>query len=124
MRKKTKTPATDETPVAATPESEKTPAAPVCATRPTVRWDDSRLTSVYANVANVSSTREEIVMVLGVNQTWAENQPQVTIQLTHRLILTPATAKRLSALLDRVVVEYEERFGSLARQDANGEAAA
>src|SRR2546422_928794 len=29
----------------------------------TIRWDDSNLKSSYANVCNVSSTREEVVLV-------------------------------------------------------------
>ena len=40
------------------------------ATQQTIRWDDSSLKSSYANVCNVSSTREEIVLIFGINQTW------------------------------------------------------
>ena len=40
----------------------RTPGAP-----PTIRWDDSNLKSSYANVCNVSSTREEVVLVFGIN---------------------------------------------------------
>ena len=32
-----------------------------------IRWDDSTLKSSYANVCNVSSTREEVVLVFGIN---------------------------------------------------------
>jgi hypothetical protein len=35
---------------------------------PAVQWDDSQLKSSYANVCNVSSTREEVVLVFGINQ--------------------------------------------------------
>jgi hypothetical protein len=32
-----------------------------------VRWDDSNMRSVYANVCNVAGTREEIVLLFGMN---------------------------------------------------------
>lgn len=82
-------------------------------TTPTVHWDDSHLKSSYANVCNVSSTREEVVLVFGINQSWERGRSEVAIQLTDRLILSPFAAKRLAALLTNVVREYEMRFGTL-----------
>jgi hypothetical protein len=78
-----------------------------------IRWDDSNMKSAYANVCNVSSTREEVVMLFGVNQAWNRGQKEVTIQLTDRIIISPFAAKRLSMLLNSVVKEYESRFGAL-----------
>jgi len=78
-----------------------------------IRWDDSNMKSAYANVCNVSSTREEVVMLFGVNQAWNRGQKEVTIQLTDRIIVSPFAAKRLSMLLSAVVKEYENRFGTL-----------
>jgi len=69
--------------------------------------------SSYANVCNVTSTREEVVMLFGVNQAWNRGQKEVTIQLTDRIIISPYAAKRLSMLLQGVVGEYEKRFGTL-----------
>jgi hypothetical protein len=69
--------------------------------------------SSYANVCNVTSTREEVVMLFGVNQAWNRGQKEVTIQLTDRIIVNPHAAKRLMMLLDGVVKEYEKRFGTL-----------
>ena len=37
----------------------------------------------------------------------------MTIQLTDRIIISPYAAKRLAALLEGVVKEYENRFGAL-----------
>lgn len=82
-------------------------------TTPTVRWDDSHLKSSYANVCNVSSTREEVVLMFGINQSWERGQNEVAIQLTDRIILSPFGAKRLAALLANVLREYETRFGTL-----------
>ena len=78
-----------------------------------IKWDDSNMKSAYANVCNVTSTREEVVMLFGMNQAWNRGQKEVTIQLTDRIVISPYAAKRLSMLLGNVVGEYEKRFGTL-----------
>ena len=78
-----------------------------------IKWDDSNMRSSYANVCNVTSTREEVVMLFGMNQAWNRGQKEVTIQLTERIVVSPYAAKRLSMLLAGVVKEYENRFGTL-----------
>ena len=87
-----------------------------------LKWDDSNMKSSYANVCNVTSTREEVVMLFGVNQAWNRGQKEVTIQLTDRIIISPYAAKRMSMLLQGVVTEYEKRFGTLNLEPAGGEA--
>src|SRR5688572_5533839 len=79
-----------------------------------IKWDDTNMKSSYANVCNVTSTREEVVMLFGINQAWNRGQKEVTIQLTDRIIVSPYAAKRLVMLLDGVVKEYEKRFGTLS----------
>ena len=81
---------------------------------PTIRWDDSKMRSVYANVCNVSSTQEEVTLLFGTNQAWRSGQQEVAIELSDRVILSPYAAKRLSRLLSGVVDEYEKRFGQLS----------
>ena len=78
-----------------------------------IHWDDAQIKSSYANVCNVTSAREEVVMLFGINQAWNRGQKEVTIQLTDRVIVSPYAAKRLTVLLDGVMKEYESRFGSL-----------
>ena len=79
-----------------------------------VKWDDSNLKTSYANVVNVSSTREELNVFFGTNQTWNVGQGQeLTILLNNRIILSPFAAKRLWLLLGGVLKEYESRFGAL-----------
>ena len=80
---------------------------------PTIRWDDTNMSSSYANVCNVSSTREEMTLLFGTNQAWRQGQKEVAIDLSDRIILSPHAAKRLQLLLSNVVDEYEKRFGSL-----------
>lgn len=79
----------------------------------TVRWDDSDMASTYANVCNVSSTREEVTLLFGTNQTWHTGQQELTILLSNRIILSPFAAKRLSGLLNNIISQYESRFGKL-----------
>jgi len=78
-----------------------------------VNWDTSSMNTAYANVANVSSTREEVTLLFGTNQSFDADQKQVTVQLSDRIILNPFAAKRLMMVLKNVVEGYESRFGSL-----------
>ena len=80
---------------------------------PKVLWDDSKMRSTYANVCNVSSTREEVVVLFGTNQAWQGSEAEVTVELSDRIIMSPFAAKRLSLLLANVVAQYENRFGTL-----------
>ena len=80
---------------------------------PRVQWDDRNMQSTYANVCNVQSTREEVVMLFGVNQAWNAAQSEVKIELTDRVILSPFAAKRMLLLLQNVIGQYEARFGAL-----------
>ena len=78
-----------------------------------ITWDDSSMRSVYANVCNVAGTREEIVLLFGMNQAWHSGQKEVTIQLADRVVMSPFVAKRLAALLNNVVKDYEAKYGEL-----------
>ena len=86
-----------------------------------IKWDDSAMKSSYANVCNVTSTHEEVVMLFGMNQAWNRGQKEVTIHLTDRIVVSPYAAKRLSLLLQGVVNEYEKRFGTLNIEMGAGE---
>jgi len=79
----------------------------------TVSWDDSNMQAAYANVANVSCTREEVTLLFGTNQTWHAGQKDLTILLSHRLMLSPFAAKRMLMLLDATIKKYETTFGEI-----------
>jgi len=87
--------------------------APAEGAVPTIRWDDSDMTTSYANVCNVSSSREEVTLLFGTNQTWHTGTQEFSIKLSDRVIISPFAAKRLLALLQNVVGQYEDRFGEL-----------
>jgi Protein of unknown function (DUF3467) len=94
-------------------EQKRPVAGPTQVGQMQVKWDDTNMKSSYANVCNAMSTREEVVLMFGVNQAWHAGQKEVTIQLTDRIILSPHAAKRLSLLLGNLVKQHEERFGAI-----------
>jgi len=95
-------------------ESKTPPAvAAQAAGQPKIVWDDSNMRSVYANVVNAAGTREEIVLLFGMNQAWHSGQKEVKVQLTDRVVLSPFAAKRLVLLLNNIVRDYEKRYGTL-----------
>jgi hypothetical protein len=82
--------------------------------QPRVVWDDSKMATAFANVVNVLSTREELTLLFGTNQTWnAIETGELTVQLSNRVVLTPYAAKRLLLLLTNRIRDYEARYGTL-----------
>jgi len=93
-----------------------TPAPPAPPRQQTLKFRTENLKSSYCNMANVTSTREEVVLNFGVNQNW--DQPgaapgPLEVDVQHRVILSPFAAKRLSDALGQLVRDYEQRYGPL-----------
>jgi len=86
---------------------------------PRVKWDDSDMRTTYANVCNVTGTREEVTLLFGTNQTGID-QKEVSVRLNDRIIVSPFAAKRLALLMNQVVKEYEKRFGELSIERPGG----
>lgn len=80
---------------------------------PQIVWDDSRMQTSYANVCNVLGTREEIMLLFGANQAWQQEQKEVKVALSNRIVLNPFAAKRLMTMLEMGLKEYETRYGEL-----------
>jgi hypothetical protein len=94
--------------------SESQAATPEPTRAATVQWIDKNMTTHFANVVNVQSTREQVDLFFGTNQTWnVAGSSQVAVDLTNRIILTPFAAKRLWTVLGGVIREYESRHGAL-----------
>jgi hypothetical protein len=87
--------------------------AKTATTGPVVKFDDTGIINAYANVCNVSSSREEVVLVFGMNNAWEREASEVRVKLNSRVILSPFAAKRLALLLNSVVQQYETRFGAM-----------
>lgn len=79
-----------------------------------VRFDDAKMTTSYANVANVGMSQDEVSFLFGVNRTWGAVNDSVTIELSNRIILTPAVARSFSETLQRVLAEYDRQMSERA----------
>jgi len=82
-------------------------------TLPNVKWADTDMKTSYANVVNVVSSREEMTLFFGTNQSWNASDKELIVNLSDRIILNPHAAKRLLTLLNAVVKEYENRYGDV-----------
>ena len=88
-------------------------SVPPTAAQQTIRWDDSNMRSAYANVCHAAGSREEFVLLFGMNQSWHSGQKELKVQLTDRIVLSPFAAKRLAVLLNNVLKNYEAQYGPL-----------
>ena len=78
-----------------------------------VNWDDSKMRSTYANVCNVATTREEVMLLFGTSQNWTNASAEINVELLERVIMNPYAAKRLLLLLAKTLEEFEKQYGSL-----------
>jgi spore germination protein YaaH len=78
-----------------------------------IKWNFENIKSSYVNFANANSTKEEVVLNFGINNSWDRNQPELEIELAHRVMMSPFAAKRLAELLTKLIGEYESRYGNL-----------
>ena len=79
-----------------------------------VRFDDTNMSSNYANVANVGMSKDEVTLLFGTNKTWGAVKDEVVIELSSRIILTPSVAKSFAETLQRALNEYEKQAGKIA----------
>lgn len=80
---------------------------------PDIKWDESQAQTNYVNVCNVMGTREEMAMLFGKTEVWQHDASEVTVKLTHRMVMSPYAAKRCMLLLQQAVKNYEARYGEL-----------
>jgi hypothetical protein len=104
----------DDTPSASAASAKET-ASPRAATIPPsqVKFDTTNLKSSYCNVCNGSSTREEVVINFGVNESWDMGHEKLLVMLQHRVVMSPYAAKRLRDMMNRLIEEHETKYGKL-----------
>ncbi|EXI79184.1 MAG: hypothetical protein AW10_02458 [Candidatus Accumulibacter appositus] len=78
-----------------------------------IRMNTESVKSSYCNMVNVTTTREEVVMNFGVNESWDRGAAEYDVRLEHRIVMSPFAAKRLALMLGKLVTEYEARYGEL-----------
>lgn len=54
--------------------------------QPEVVWNDANMKSTYVNATNVVGGREEVMMLLGLNQAWQMNQGKVNVDIAERVV--------------------------------------
>ena len=75
------------------------------------RWDDSRAKRSHANECAVSAGTGQFVVSFGISAVPQAGHDAVVVEVTQRVAMTPRVAKQLAVLLDRVLREYESRYG-------------
>lgn len=78
-----------------------------------IRLETSQMKSSYCNVCNATSTRDEVVLNFGLNQSWDRPEGDLEIELQHRVIMSPHAAQKLREVLDELLRSYETRYGPL-----------
>lgn len=89
------------------------PEPPAAGQAARVNWKLDHLKSSYVNFASANSTKEEVVINFGMNNSWDRSGPDLEIDLQHRIVMSPFAARRLAELLTRLMAEYEARHGAL-----------
>lgn len=93
-------------------KKEKSTKAASGAAATKVKWDDKNMRTTFANVVNGTSTREEMSLFFGTNNTWnLQDAGEVMVDLSDRIIMTPHAAKRLATLMLALVKGYEQKYG-------------
>jgi hypothetical protein len=77
-----------------------------------IRLDTTRMNTIYANFFALAGSADELVVYFGANSPMP-GVTQPTIQVSHRLMLLPANAKRLLVALQQAVKAHEDRFGPI-----------
>lgn len=66
------------------------------------QWVDTGARTTYANSCSLQSSPEAVFAHFGIDE-----------RLERRIVVSPAMAKRLAALLAKIVRDYEARYGEL-----------
>lgn len=77
-----------------------------------IRLDTAHMETIYANFFALAGSSDEIVLYLGANSP-LPNVPQPAIKVSHRLMMFPPNAKRLTLALQQAVKAHEDRFGPI-----------
>ncbi len=90
-----------------------------------LRIDESRMHSAYANTIRTSTTADEVVLDFGLNLPTQsqDGKPAMVFNIGSRVIMNWQGAKRLAISLGQVVRKYEEQAGEIPLGPRQGPAA-
>jgi hypothetical protein len=86
---------------------------------PEIEWDESGVHDVFADFAQATGTREEIMLLFGERRKGAGNPDEIRVRLKERVVLGAPAAKRFAALLDRAVRDHEAQYGPQTPEPGN-----
>lgn len=72
--------------------------------------EPAKFPPIYANFVSLSGAAEEVILDFGMN-TDPAGQPNAAVNLSHRLVLSYFTAKRLAIALEACLGRQEAVFG-------------
>lgn len=82
-------------------------------TNKAVVFHDADMQTSFSNVANVAAGHEEFALLFGISRSWHGKGDKFDVDLGHRIIMSPRTAKRLTAMLVNALSQHEARFGKI-----------
>ena len=77
----------------------------------TLRVNDANATTSYSNFAIVTSTPEEAVINFGINLMIPNQEKEVRVDVSDRVVMSYASAKRLTITLSNLIQRYESANG-------------
>ena len=77
------------------------------ASRGTLRLRQENAKTSYTNFAMVTSTPEEVILNFGLNVMPPNQERQMNIEISDRVIMSYVSAKRLAIALSNVIQRYE-----------------
>lgn len=88
-------------------------------TNQAVIFHDAKMETTFSNVVNVASGQDEFALLFGLGRSWHGKGENFDVDLQHRIIMTPKTAKRLAAMMVNALAQHEARFGKIEVLDEN-----
>ncbi len=86
-----------------------------------IRLDESKMQTTYANTIRTSTTADELVLDFGLNlpvQSGPDQGVQMVFSVGSRVVLNWSGAKRLAMSLNQAVQQYEQHYGPIQIQGA------
>jgi len=72
--------------------------------------------NVQANMLNVSYTKDEIILFLGMKEAAGSDSDKVAVHLSRSIRLSPSNAKNLHIQLKNLIHTYESKYGLIHQQ--------
>jgi hypothetical protein len=73
--------------------------------------DDSELENLYVNFSRVSGNADEVLIDVGFHSQVMNGTVPEPVNLSHRLIMNYASAKKLAEVLRLIIARHEQAFG-------------